>query len=161
MANNGRLLDYVKNGGTLIVQYQQNEYVNLNLQPFPAKMTAVINGNQRISNLRVTDENAKVTILEPKHPLFNSPNKIGDKDFDNWIQERNLYSFTEFDKQYTPLLSCADEGEEQVKGGMLYAEIGKGKYVYTSYSWFRQLPVGNSGAYRIFANMLSLGSKKK
>lgn len=161
VANNGRLLQYVNNGGTLIVQYQQNEYVNMNLQPFPAKMTAVTNGNQRISNLRVTDEKAKVSILEPKHPVFNFPNAIGDGDFDNWIQERNLYCMTDFDAKYTPLLSAADEGEEQIKGGMLYAEIGKGKYLYTSYSWFRQLPVGNSGAYRIFANILSMGAKKK
>jgi hypothetical protein len=161
VANNGRLHDYAKNGGTLIVQYQQNEFTRFNMTPFPAKMEGVVNGTQRISNLRVTDENAKVTILEPKHPVFNIPNKIGDSDFDNWIQERNLYCLGEFSSDYTPLLSAADEGEEQVKGGMLYAKLGKGNYIYTSYSWFRQLPVGNSGAYRIFANMLSLGSKKR
>ena len=129
--------------------------------PFPAKMEGVVNGTQRISNLRVTDENAKITILDPKNAIFNVPNKITDSDFDNWIQERNLYCLTDFAKEYTPLLSAADEGEEQINGGMLYAEIGKGKYLYSSYSWFRQLPVGNSGAYRIFANMLSLGAKKK
>jgi LmbE family N-acetylglucosaminyl deacetylase len=161
VANNGRTLDYVKNGGTLIVQYQQNEFITKNMLPFPAKMEGVVNGTQRISNLRVTDENAKVTILDPKNAVFNVPNKITDSDFDNWIQERNLYCLTDFAKEYTPLLSAADEGEEQINGGMLYAEIGKGKYLYSSYSWFRQLPVGNSGAYRIFANMLSLGSKKK
>lgn len=161
VANNGRVLDYVKNGGTLIVQYQQQELIRYNLLPFPGKMEAVINGTQRISNLRVTDENAKVTILEPKHPVFNIPNKITDADFDNWVQERNLYCLGEFSSDYTPLLSSADEGEEQIKGGMLYAKLGKGNYVYTSYSWFRQLPVGNSGAYRIFANILSLGVKKK
>ena len=161
VANNGRTLDYVKNGGTLIVQYQQNEFTRMNMLPFPAKMEGVTNGNQRISNLRVTDENAKVTILQPNNPVLSSPNKITDRDFDNWIQERNLYCLTDFAKEYTPLLSAADEGEDQIPGGMLYAEIGKGKYVYSSYSWFRQLPVGNSGAYRIFANMLSLGAKKK
>ncbi len=161
VANNGRLHDYAKNGGTLIVQYQQSEFIRFNMLPFPGKMEGVVNGTQRISNLRVTDENAKVTILDPKHPVFNVPNKIGDSDFDNWIQERNLYCLGEFSSDYTPLLSAADEGEEQVKGGMLYAKLGRGNYVYTSYSWFRQLPVGNSGAYRIFANMLSLGSKKK
>lgn len=161
VANNGRLLDYVKNGGTQIVQYQQNEIIRHNMLPFPAKMEAVVNGNQRISNLRVTDENANVTILDPKNAIFNFPNKITDADFDNWIQERSLYCLTDFAKEYTPLLSAADEGEEQINGGMLYAEIGKGKYLYSSYSWFRQLPVGNSGAYRIFANMLSLGAKKK
>ncbi len=156
VANNNRLLDFVKNGGTLIVQYQQQEYVNQNLPPFPAKMEAVINGTQRISNVRVTDENAKVTILAPTHPVFNFPNKIGDDDWKNWIQERNLYSFGTFDEKYTPLLEAHDEGESESKGGMLYAQLGKGKYIYTSYSWFRQLPNGNSGAYRIFANMLSL-----
>lgn len=161
VANNGRVLDYVRNGGTLIVQYQQNEIIQNNMLPYPAKMEAVVNGNQRISNLRVTDENAKVTILDPKNPIFNVPNKITEKDFDNWVQERNLYSLTDFAKEYTPLLSAADEGEDQIKGGMLYAELGKGKYLYTTYSWFRQLPVGNTGAYRIFANMLSLGAKKK
>jgi LmbE family N-acetylglucosaminyl deacetylase len=150
VANNGRLLDFAKNGGTLIVQYQQAEISRFSMLPFPAKS----------SNQRVTDENAKVTILEPKNPVFNSPNIIDDRDFENWIQERNLYCLVEFSTDYTPLLSAADEGEEQLKGGMLYAKLGKGNYIYSSYSWFRQLPVGNSGAYRIFANMLSLGKKK-
>lgn len=163
VANNGRLLDFVKNGGTLIVQYQQQEYIQNNMPPFPAKMEAVINGTQRISNVRVTDENAPVKILAPANPVFNYPNKITDKDWENWIQERNLYSFSTFDAQYTPLLESHDEGEPEGKGGMVYAEIGKGKYIYTAYSWFRQLPNGNAGAYRIFANMLSLpkaGAKK-
>jgi LmbE family N-acetylglucosaminyl deacetylase len=151
VANNGRVLDFARNGGNLIVQYQQAEISRFNMLPFPAKS----------SNQRVTDENAKVTILEPKNPIFNLPNKITDADFENWVQERNLYCLTDFSSDYTPLLSAADEGEEQIKGGMLYAKLGKGNYIYTSYSWFRQLPVGNSGAYRIFANMLSLGSKKK
>jgi hypothetical protein len=151
VANNGRVLDYVKNGGTLIVQYQQAEISTYNMLPFPAKS----------STLRVTEENAKVTILEPKNPIFNFPNKITDADFENWVQERNSYCLTDFSSDYTPLLSAADEGEEQVKGGMLYAKLGKGVYLYSSFSWFRQLPVGNSGAYRIFANMLSLGAKKK
>lgn len=156
VANNGRLLEFARNGGTLIVQYQQHEYVQNNLQPFPASMTGVTRGNQRISNLRVTDENAKVTVLVPDHPVFNFPNKIGDSDWENWVQERNLYSFTTFDPKYTPLMESNDEGEDPVKGGMLYAKLGKGQYLYTSYSWFRQLPAGTPGAYRIFANILSL-----
>ncbi len=156
VANNGRLLNYVREGGTLVVQYQQHEYVNNNLQPFPASMTAVTRGNQRISNMRVTDENAEVKILVSDHPIFNYPNKIVDSDWDNWVQERNLYSFTTFDDQYTPLLSTADDGEDPNLGGMLYAPLGKGRYLYTSYSWFRQLPAGNPGAYRIFANILSM-----
>jgi LmbE family N-acetylglucosaminyl deacetylase len=151
VANNGRLNDFVKNGGTLIVQYQQPEYVRNNQPPLPAKMD---------SNIRTVEENAPVKILEPTNPVFNIPNKITDKDFENWVQERNLYTFTSFEG-YTPLLETHDEGEPESKGGMLYVEVGKGKYIYTAYSWFRQLPVGNPGAYRIFANMLSLGSKKK
>ncbi|GIU81879.1 MAG: PIG-L domain-containing protein [Pyrinomonadaceae bacterium] len=160
VANNNRLLDYVKAGGVLIVQYQQSDYVRQNLTPFPAKMDAVTVGNQRFSNLRVTDENAPVKILVPDHPIFNFPNKITDEDWKGWIQERNLYCFTEFDPRYIPLLESHDEGEPENKGGMLYAEIGKGKYIYTAYSWFRQLPAGNKGAYRIFANMLSLPRAK-
>jgi LmbE family N-acetylglucosaminyl deacetylase len=152
VANNGRLIEFIKNGGTLITQYQQQEYARYNLPPFPAKMDG---------NIRTTDENAPVKILVPTNSIFNFPNKITDKDFENWVQERNLYTLTSWDEKYTPLLETHDEGEPESKGGMLYAEIGKGKYIYTAYSWFRQLPVGNPGAYRIFANMLSLGAKKK
>jgi LmbE family N-acetylglucosaminyl deacetylase len=160
VANNGRLMDFVKSGGTLIVQYQQNDYIQNNLEPFPAKMEGVVNGTQRVSNLRVTDENAAVKVLAPDNPIFNFPNKIVASDWDNWIQERNLYCFTEFDPRYTALLESHDEGEGENNGGMIYANIGKGKYVYTAYSWFRQLPVGTPGAYRIFANMLSLPKAK-
>jgi LmbE family N-acetylglucosaminyl deacetylase len=160
VANNGRLLEFVKNGGTMIVQYQQSEYIQNNMAPFPAKMEGVVNGTQRVSNLRVTEENAAVKILVPDNPIFNFPNKVVDSDWDNWIQERDLYCFTEFDSRYTALLESHDEGEGENKGGMMYAQIGKGKYIYTAYSWFRQLPVGTSGAYRIFANMLSLPKAK-
>ncbi len=156
VANNGRLLDFVKNGGTLIVQYQQSEYVQNNLAPFPAKMESVTNGNQRISNVRVTDENAPIKILVPDNPVFNYPNKIVAGDWDNWIQERNLYTLTALDPQYTALLETQDEGESPVTGGLVYAKIGKGHYVYNAFSFFRQLPTGNPGAYRLFANMLSL-----
>lgn len=161
VANNGRLLDFVKNGGTLIVQYQQSEFIQNNLAPYPAKMESVTNGNQRISNVRVVDENAPVKILAPDNPVFNYPNKIVAGDWDNWIQERNLYTLTALDPQYTPLLETQDEGEPPVTGGLVYAKIGKGNYVYNSYSFFRQLPVGNPGAYRLFANMLSLPKVKK
>ena len=151
VANNERLMDFVKNGGTMIVQYQQQEFTRLNLTPYPAKMD---------TNIRVVDENAPVKILQPKHPVFNFPNKIGDADWLNWVQERDLYTLTEFDPRYTPLLESHDEGEKDSTGGMVYAEVGKGKYIYTAYSWFRQLPAGNPGAYRIFANMLSLPKAK-
>ncbi|MCA1625392.1 MAG: PIG-L family deacetylase [Acidobacteria bacterium] len=156
VANNNRLLDFVKNGGTLIVQYQQQEYIRENLPPFPAKMDMVTNGAQRISNVRVVDENAPVKILAPMHPVFNYPNKINNNDFANWVQERNLYNFSTFDPRYTPLLESHDAGEPESNGGMIYAKIGKGNYIYNSYSFFRQLPNGVTGAYRIFANLLSL-----
>lgn len=149
VANNQRLFDYVKNGGTLIVQYQRPEYAQRNLAPFPTQMGS-----------RVVDENAKITILDPAHPAFNFPNKIGDADFAGWVQERNLYNFTNFDAAYKPLLESHDEGEKEDKGGLVVAEMGKGKYVYCSYAFFRQLPAGVPGAYRLFANLLSLSAKK-
>jgi len=146
--NNQRLLDFARNGGTIIVQYQQPDFAEKKLAPYEVTMT---------KNIRVVDETAPVTILEPNHPIFNFPNKITNNDFKNWIQERNNYNFTDFDrKNFIPLTEAHDIGEPSSDGAMLYAKIGKGHYVYTSYSWFRQLPNGISGAYRIFANMLSL-----
>lgn len=145
VANNSRLLEYVERGGTLVVQYQQTDYVRNNLPPFPAKMSS-----------RVTDENAPVTILAPEHPIFTFPNAIVGTDFDGWVQDRNLYAFTTFDSNYVPLLSTADRGEEPQHGGQVYAAVGKGHFVYTSYAWFRQLPAGVPGAYRQFANLISL-----
>jgi LmbE family N-acetylglucosaminyl deacetylase len=145
VANNGRLLQYVRDGGTLIVQYQQPDFVARNLAPFPGKMAT-----------RVTDENAAITVLQPQHPVFNFPNKIAADDWNGWVQERNLYAFSTFDPQYTPLLETQDPGEPLQRGGELYARLGKGHYVYTSYAWFRQLPAGVPGAYRLFANLLSL-----
>lgn len=148
IANHQRLLDYVKNGGTLLVQYQLPVYQSL--LPFPAQM-----------NARVTDENAKVTILDPANPVFNFPNKITDKDFENWVQERNLYAFTNPDANYKSLLESHDENEAENKGGLVVAGIGKGKYIYCSYAFFRQLPAGVPGAYRLFANLLSLPKSEK
>ncbi|HVB37190.1 MAG TPA: NEW3 domain-containing protein, partial [Vicinamibacterales bacterium] len=145
VANTDRLLDYVRKGGTLIVQYQQPDYVNRKLTPYPAEMAS-----------RVTDEDAAMTILQPTHPLFTFPNRIGPDDWNGWVQERDLYSFTTFDPRYVPLLECHDPGEAGQTGGEVYARIGKGNYVYTSYAWFRQLPAGVPGAYRLFANLVSL-----
>jgi len=149
VANNGRVLDYVQRGGTLIVQYQQQEYTNRMMAPFPA--SAPTNANPR-----VTVEDAPVRILVPTHPAFNFPNKITEADFAGWVQERNAYAFSMFDSRYVPLLECADPGEPLVRGAELYADVGKGRYVYTAYSWFRQLPAGVPGAYRQFANLISL-----
>jgi LmbE family N-acetylglucosaminyl deacetylase len=148
VANNGRLRQYVERGGTLIVQYQQGEYIERNMAPYPVSQKG---------NPRVTDETAPVRILAPGHPVFNFPNRITQDDFNGWVQERNLYAFADFDRQrYTPLLESADPGEPPQQGGQLYAEVGKGRYVYTAYAWFRQLPAGVPGAYRQFANLISL-----
>jgi hypothetical protein len=147
VANNARLQQYMERGGTLIVQYQQGEYEARNLPPYPA---------QAPMNSRVTDETAPVTILAPNHPVFTFPNRITAADFDGWVQERNLYAFNTFDPKYTPLLETQDPGEMPQRGAEVYAEVGKGQYVYTAYSWFRQLPAGVPGAYRQFADLISL-----
>jgi len=146
-ANNARLRDFMERGGTLIVQYQQGEYEARGLPPYPAQAT---------TNSRVTDETAPVTILAPAHPVFTFPNRIGSADFGGWVQERNLYAFTGFDPKYTALLESHDEGEMPQNGAEVYADVGKGRYVYTAYAWFRQLPAGVPGAYRQFANLISL-----
>ena len=148
VANNQRLLDFAAAGGTLIVQYQQPDFIAQGLAPFAASMDG---------NVRVVDETAPVVILEPEHAVFNFPNRIDAQDFDGWIQERNNYNFTSYDRnRYVPLTESHDDGEAESSGGMLYAKIGDGHYVYTAYSWFRQLPNGVPGAYRLFANLLSL-----
>ncbi len=149
VANNKRLLDFASNGGTLIVQYQLPAYAQQNLTPLPAQMGP-----------RVSDEQAKMTILQPTHPIFNVPNKITDADFEGWVQERNLYNFSTMDERYTGLIESHDAGEAENKGGLVVADIGKGKYVYCSYSLFRQLPAGVPGAYRLLANMLSFRGVK-
>ena len=143
------LLKYVENGGTLLVQYNTNSRLVTNdLAPFSLK----------IGRDRITVEEAEVSILAPKHPVMNFPNKISSKDFDNWVQERGLYFPGEWDKAFTTIISSADPGEEPLTGGLLVAKYGKGHYIYTGYSWFRQLPAGVPGAFRIFANLISIGS---
>ncbi len=144
-AEHARLLDYARDGGTLIVQYQRPDYLQRGLPPFPASGVT-----------RTTDETAPVTILQPKHPAFNFPNRILPRDWDGWVQERSLYDFETYDARYTPLLESSDPGEPPRSGGLLVAALGRGRYVYTGYAWFRQLPAGVPGAYRLFANLLSL-----
>ncbi|MGE0127748.1 MAG: PIG-L family deacetylase [Blastocatellales bacterium] len=151
MANNKRLLDYVSNGGTLIVQYNKTEYANGNFAPYPIKMGR---GD------RVTDENAPITVLAPGHPLFNFPNKITDGDWKGWVQERGLYFLSDWDSRYTPLLASSDNPNNPLKGGQLITQVGKGNYIFTGYSWFRQFPAGVPGAYRLFANMVSYSRSK-
>ncbi|MDX2033502.1 MAG: PIG-L family deacetylase [Blastocatellia bacterium] len=150
MANNKRLLDYVANGGTLIVQYNKQEYAQGNFAPYPVKMTR---GD------RVTDENAPITVLVPDHPLFQSPNRIGPDDWKGWVQERGLYFLNEWDPKYTPLLAAPDDTGKMLNGGQLIAQYGKGNYIFTGYAWFRQFPAGVPGAYRLFANLVSYGKK--
>ncbi len=147
IANNGRLRQYMEAGGTLIVQYQQGDYAQRDMAPYP--ITAA-------TNSRVTEELAPVFMLAPMHPVFTFPNRIVSSDFDNWVQERNLYAFNTWDMRYLPLLETQDRGEMPQRGAELYADVGKGRYVYTAYSWFRQLPAGVPGAYRQFANLISL-----
>ncbi len=147
VSNNRRLIDFAEKGGTLIVQYQLPQtYSQQNLTPFPAQQGP-----------RVVDENAPVKILQPTHPIFNFPNKITSADFEGWVQERNLYNFSTMDPKYVGLLESHDAGEPENKGGLVVADIGKGKYIYCSYSLFRQLPAGVPGAYRLLANLLNSG----
>ncbi len=142
------LMKYVENGGTVVTQYNTSRRLKSDmLGPYPLKL----------SRKRVTDEYAPVTILDPKHEIFNYPNKITEKDFEGWVQERGLYFPDEWDAQYTPLLSSADKGEEGLEGGLLVAKYGDGHFVYTGYSFFRELPAGVPGAYRLFANLISYG----
>jgi hypothetical protein len=154
IANNSRLLEYVKNGGTLVVQYNKGEIVAGNFTPYPVKMG-------RGMPDRVTDETAPVTILDPTNPLFNFPNKITGRDFDGWVQERGAYFFSEWDKSFRPLLASQDAGEDLKQGGELIAQYGKGYYIYTAYAWFRQLPQGVPGAYRLIANLVSFPKAKE
>lgn len=144
------LLDYVKNGGNMIVQYNTSRRIKVdNIAPYELKL----------SRDRVTDENAKMTILDPNHPLLNFPNKITEKDFEGWVQERGLYFPDSWSKEFTPLFSANDKGESAKEGSLLVAKYGKGNYIYTGLSFFREFPAGVSGAYRLFANMLSAGKE--
>lgn len=145
------LLDYVKEGGNLIVQYNTNRRLKVDdLAPY----------HLQLSRDRVTDENASVTILNPNHSLLNFPNKITTQDFEGWVQERGLYFPNEWSEEFTPLLSMNDKGESSKEGSLLFAKYGKGNYIYTGLSFFREFPAGVSGAYRLFANLLSAGKEE-
>jgi hypothetical protein len=146
---NGRLLDYVKNGGVVIVQYQTPEFDH-NFGPYPYTMTS--------DPEEVTDEKSVVTLLDPSSPVFSWPNKITQADFDGWIEERGSKFMQSWDPQYQPLLETHDPGQDPQKGGMLFARYGAGAYVYTAYAFYRELPLGVPGAYRLFSNLISLPS---
>lgn len=144
------LFDFVKAGKTMIVQYNTTgKFVTKELAPFPLK----------ISRDRVTEEDAEVRFLQPNHKILTSPNKITSNDFTGWVQEQGLYYPDEWDKAFTPLLSSNDNGENPKNGALLVANYGKGYYIYTGLSFFRELPAGVPGAYRLLANMISVGSK--
>ncbi len=139
------LLEYVKNGGNLIVQYNTNRGVDVQA-PYELQL----------SRDRVTDEHSKVTLLAKEHSILNYPNKITEADFEGWVQERGLYFPNKWSKEYTSILSMHDKGESVKKGSLLVAKYGKGNYIYTGLSFFRELPAGVSGAYKLFANLLSV-----
>ncbi len=151
--NNQRLLDYARNGGTLLVQYNTSpgDFNEGHYTAYPAQL----------SRERVTVEQAPVTILDPQSPVFRYPNQITERDFDGWIQERGLYFMDQWDSHFTPLLACNDPGEQPQKGGLLLARYGKGYYIYTGYAFFRQLPFGVPGAIRLYVNLLSVGHEPK
>ncbi len=147
---NNRLMEFVRNGGTLITQYNRsNEVPNMQIGPYPFALT----GN---NTYRVTDENAPVKILDPSNSVFNVPNKISEKDFDGWVQERGTYFLSQWDPQYKPLIESQDPGEKPLQGGLVMGKYGKGTYVYTGYVFFRELPEGVKGAFRLFANLVSI-----
>lgn len=156
-AHKKAMMDYVYHGGNLVVQHNtlpgfNATHKNLlaSIGPYPFL----------VSNERVTEPDAEVRFLKPDHPVLNIPNKITTKDFEGWVHERGLCFPKEWSSEYEAILSCNDHGEAPKDGGLLIARYGKGYYVYTSYAWFRELPAGVSGAYRLFANIVSLGKDR-
>jgi len=141
-----KLMDYVKNGGNLVVQYNNNAgIVSKQIGPYPL----------RVVNQRVTDEGAKVTVLDQMNPVLNYPNKITQDDFNGWIQERGLYFVSDIDPKYKAVLQMNDPGEAPNNGSLVVGNYGEGRFIYTSLAFFRQLPAGVPGAYRLFINLLS------
>lgn len=149
VASNPKLLKFVENGGTLVVEHN-NDTADFNgghLTPYPAEL----------GRSRVSVEQAPVEILRPGNPVFHYPNEITQKDFDGWVQERGLYFMSSWDDHFQPLISCHDPNEPAQEGGLLIAKYGKGTYIYSGYSFYRQLPAGVSGAVRLFVNLVSSG----
>ncbi len=143
-----RLMQYVERGGRLIVQYNTNSRVgplNASLGPYPLEL----------GRDRVTDETAAMTPVDPKEPLLSAPNKLTAADFEGWVQERGLYFASKWDERYRPVFAMNDPGEEPLRGGLLVARHGKGTFIYTGIAFFRQLPAGVPGSYRLLANLLA------
>jgi LmbE family N-acetylglucosaminyl deacetylase len=145
-----KLMAYVANGGNYIVQYSQSNGLRGKFGPYPFTIT----------NRRITDENAPVTFLVPEHPVLNYPNKINPTDFRGWVQERSLYHATDWDNRFQPVLRMADPGEQPHDGSLVVVKHGKGFFTYTGLSFFRQLPAGVPGAYRLLANLIALNQQK-
>ncbi|HSR51377.1 MAG TPA: PIG-L family deacetylase [Acidobacteriota bacterium] len=152
IAHNSRLLDYVAQGGTLLVQYQTPEF-DRNFGPYPYRMTS--------SPQEVSEESAPVRILQPSHPVFRTPNPITPADFEGWVQERGSKFLTSWDEAYAPLLESHDHGQPPQRGGLLIARYGRGHYIYCAYAFYRQMPEGVPGAVRLFINLLALGSESR
>jgi hypothetical protein len=143
------LFEYAENGGHLIIQYNKDD---------DALVTDLITPYElNPSHERVTEEDAEAKLLKPEHPVFNEPNEIDDSDFEGWVQERGLYFADRWDDRFDPLISWHDEGESPKKGGLLMAEHGEGTITYTGIAFFRQLPAGVPGAYRLFDNLVQYG----
>lgn len=147
-AVNDQILDFARAGGTVVVQYNKYEYPQGGFAPYAVQMGR--------PNSRTTDENSPVEFLNPASPVFNSPNQIGMEDFDGWVQERGLYFLTEWESPFEPVIAFTDPGEDPQNGSIVIAPVGEGLYVYTGISFFRQFPAGVAGAYRLFANLVSL-----
>jgi LmbE family N-acetylglucosaminyl deacetylase len=173
VANNRRLLGYARRGGLVIVQYQQHQFFNGRFAPYPMKVggqplrldegppgrplgSASARPTPPVSHDRVADENAPVRIIAPTHPVVRAPNRLTGADWQGWVQERGLYFARSWDRRYRPILETQDPGEPPLAGGLLIASVGKGTYVYTGLSFFRQLPAAVPGAFRLFANLLAL-----
>jgi hypothetical protein len=166
---NARLLAYARAGGLLLVQYQQYEFFGGSFAPFPmtvggqslgsflsGKGTEPKPGARPDSHDRVTDEAAPVRVVNPSSPVLRTPNAIGPADWNGWVQERGLYFARDWAPEYRPVLEMHDPGEPPLQGGLLVAPVGQGTYVYTGIAFFRELPAGVPGAYRLFMNLLAL-----
>jgi len=149
---NQRLLDYVKEGGNLIVLYNTPEFVPGKWAPFPGELPSRAE--------EVSEEDSPVEILAPDHAVFNWPNAIGKADFDGWVEQRGSKFWTDWDQAYQPMIATGDEGQAPQKGGWLWARHGRGHYTYFAYAFHRQLPYGVPGAYRLLANLLSLNQPR-
>lgn len=167
-ASNQRLLDYAAKGGTLLVQYQRDFiWDRSSFAPYPALISPPAPPAKEGATPaprplpRITDENSPVKFLKPNDPLLNRPNKITQSDFKGWVQERGLYFWTQFDSKYTPLIAMNDPGEPDLNGALVYARYGKGVYIYTGVAFFRQLPEGVPGAYRLFVNLLGASPARR